>query len=284
MSSNQSLTKLDRCTAQLGASTMAAQLRYRTLVHNIGRVYASPAEGRTDLLQAGLDEIVATQRPADAHGWNTVGSDSERLLKVWVAKEGSAAAHEVAAQITDLLYELAEESSSAVAAPSGPSLIVSDSTPAVDRIAHVLPFFSSPVAPPTSEASSEVSSIAEDKESVHELDMKSEVTEVEPDVEAAEAEEEVEAEGAAVTEEAEEEEEEEEEAEEEAEEEVLEPEEAEEEAEEEGMEVEQIFIRGRAYWHETNTHKLYALVGDDDVGDEVGELVAGKPRFYAKAA
>ena len=49
------------------------------------------------------------------------------------------------------------------------------------------------------------------------------------------------------------------------------------------MEVEQIFIRGRAYWHETNTHKLYELVGEDDVGDEIGELVAGKPRFYAKA-
>lgn len=254
---------------------MAAQLRYRTLVHNIGRVYASPAEGRTDLLQAGLDEIVATQRPASAADWNTVGTDSERLLKVWVAKEGGTAAHEAAAQIVDLLYELAAEEalvckpeSDAVRAPS---LVVTDS--AADRIAHVLPFFSGPVAMGSDDDSSDVSSIAEDKKSIHVLEK---TDEIDAEVEAAEAIDEEEEEGAAVTETEEEEEEAEE---------VLEPAEAEaeaDEAEEEGMEVEQIFIRGRAYWHETNTHKLYELVGEDDVGDEIGELIGGKPRFYAK--
>ena len=270
---------------------MAAQLRYRTLVHNIGRVYASPAEGRTDLLQAGLDEIVATQKPTTATDWNTVGTDSERLLKVWVAKEGGAAAHEAAAQIVDLLYELAaQEEKAPTSQPIQPSLIVTDS--AVDRIAHVLPFFSSAAA----DDESDISSIAGDKTSIDSREVAEAAAEEEEEEEAAaeeeeeevveedEAEEEAEVEEDEAEEEAEGEDAEEEAEVEDAEEEVLEPEdEAEEEEAEEGMEVEQIFIRGRAYWHETNTHKLYELVGEDDVGDEIGELVAGKPRFYAKA-
>lgn len=271
---------------------MAAQLRYRTLVHNIGRVYASSAEGRTDLLQSGLDEIVATQRPATAAEWNTVGTDSERLLKVWVAKEGGAAAHEAAAQIVDLLYELAADPvglshagcSTAEKPPvTAPALVVTDSATAADRIAHVLPFFA-PAADISSipggdksihiiesddEAAEEADGDEVEEEAEEEVEESEE--EVDAEVEAAEAEEEVEEEGAAIIEKAEE---------------VLEPkeeeQEEEEEAEEEGMEVEQIFIRGRAYWHETNTHKLYELVGEDDVGDEIGELVGGKPRFYAK--
>ena len=61
---------------------------------------------------------------------------------------------------------------------------------------------------------------------------------------------------------------------------VEEVEETEEEEEEEaGMEVEQITIRGKNYWIETNTKKLYAIVGEDDVGDEVGAMVGGKAVF-----
>lgn len=252
---------------------MAAQLRYRTLVHNIGRVYASPADGRTDLLQAGLDEIVATQRPAGAKEWNTVGTDSERLLKVWVARENNPAAHEVAAQIVDLLYELAamEEET------PRPALVVTEPA-ATDHIAHIpasMPDLEEVSAIEHEEGESEANLSESEDTASEDAEDESEEEEIDAEVEAAEAEEEIEAEGAAVTEAAEEEE---------VEEEVLEPEaeEEEEEAEEEGMEVEQIFIRGRAYWHETNTHKLYALQGEDDVGDEVGELVEGKPRFYAK--
>lgn len=67
------------------------------------------------------------------------------------------------------------------------------------------------------------------------------------------------------------------------EEEVVEPAEEEEvEEEDSGMNVEQVMIRGRAYWLEVDTKKLYAVVGDDDLGDEIGEMVDGKPRFYAK--
>ena len=49
--------------------------------------------------------------------------------------------------------------------------------------------------------------------------------------------------------------------------------------EEEGMEVEPIKIKGKNYWIDTATHKLYAVVGEDDVGDEVGAIVAGKAVF-----
>jgi len=64
---------------------------------------------------------------------------------------------------------------------------------------------------------------------------------------------------------------------------VVEPADDEEEEEEEsGMNVEQVMIRGRAYWLEVDTKKLYAVVGDDDLGDEIGEMVNGKPHFYAK--
>ena len=69
---------------------------------------------------------------------------------------------------------------------------------------------------------------------------------------------------------------------EEVEEEVEEEEEVEvEEEEEEGMEVEKRKIRGVNYWFEEKTNKLYAIVGDDDVGDEVGVLLNGKPVMLA---
>jgi hypothetical protein len=81
-------------------------------------------------------------------------------------------------------------------------------------------------------------------------------------------------------------EEEEEVEEEEVEEEVAEAEEAEEEEAEEveeaeeALEVEQMFIRGRSYWVDVNTKKLYADV-NEEVGDEIGALVNGKPVFLS---
>lgn len=53
------------------------------------------------------------------------------------------------------------------------------------------------------------------------------------------------------------------------------------EEEEEGLEVEKRIIRGRPYWVDVNTNKLYAVIGDDDVGDEVGAIINGKPVFKA---
>ena len=54
------------------------------------------------------------------------------------------------------------------------------------------------------------------------------------------------------------------------------------EEEEEGLEVEQITIRGRTYWLDANSNKLYANAEGDEVGDEVGAMVNGKPLFLAQ--
>ena len=49
------------------------------------------------------------------------------------------------------------------------------------------------------------------------------------------------------------------------------------------MEVARRRIQGRDYWWEEKSNKLYAFTGeDDDVGDEVGVLLAnGKPVLLA---
>ena len=89
---------------------MSAQQRYRTLVHHIGRIYAAPEGTRTELLQTGLDQIVSVVGPTNATAWTTVSADSDRLLKVWVAKErehNEVASAAVAEQLADMLRELA---------------------------------------------------------------------------------------------------------------------------------------------------------------------------------
>jgi hypothetical protein len=67
----------------------------------------------------------------------------------------------------------------------------------------------------------------------------------------------------------------------EVEEEEEEEEEEEDEDEDEGMEVEKRKIRGVYYWFEAKTNKLYAVEDEDDVGDEVGAIVNGKPVMLA---
>jgi hypothetical protein len=286
---------------------MSAQTRYRTLVHNISRVYSSPDAGRTELLQAGIDEIVVVMAPASTTGWRMVKSDTERLLRVWSAKEGdSDVAKVVADQITGLLEEL------------------STSAPVVDRIAHVNPYPSlvveefapvsrMPFLAPSTERLFPDSRTAASAERASDLAPAPLVTvtkadEEEEDTEIAsvpaedESEQEEESEVASVPADDESEEENSDDdddddddapapvvaplVEEKEEEEVVEPEEEETEEEEAGMEVEQVMIRGRTYWKDTNTNKLYAVVrgedGEDDVGDEVGILENGKPRFLAK--
>ncbi len=270
---------------------MSAQTRYRTLVHNISRVYSSQDAGRTELLQTGIDEIVTVVSPGSPMQWRTVKSDTERLLRVWSAKEGdSDVARVVAGEIAGLLDDL----SAAPAAEPAPAPVTIP-----DRIAHVMPYPSLVVvdapapAPPIILSSPVVFTVTkEDGDDVASLSSDEEEAEAEEEAAASEseeeeAEEEVAEEEAAVSE-PEVEVEVEVEVEEEAEEEVVEPEEEEaaEEEEEAGMEVEQVMIRGRTYWKDTNTNKLYAVIrgedGEDDVGDEVGVLENGKPRFLAK--
>jgi len=256
-----------------------------------------------DLLQTGLDEIVAIVGPSSADAWNTVGADSERLLKVWVAKEEDPAAIEVAQQLTDILWELAAEEkvkpASEPASPINPPQLVVKETPAApmntpapprqpDTIAHIQPFSLAVAAAPPSPVLAAEKTVVIDLEAVEVEESDSEapdlaIEEVQGEVEEVEEEEvaETEAEAEAEAEietEAEEEAEAdvETEAEEEVEEEVVEP--AAEE-EEEGMSVEQITIRGRTYWRDTDTDDLYAVIGDDDVGDKVGQIVNGVARF-----
>jgi len=114
-----------------------------------------------------------------------------------------------------------------------------------------------------------------------EMEVESEPEDEAPAVVVTKAEAEAEAEEEAEEEEEEEaEEEEEEEA--EAEEEDEEAEEAEEEAEEEeGMEVEQMIIKGRKYFKDVKTNKLY-VDDNDEPGEEVGAIVNGKPVFLKK--
>jgi hypothetical protein len=227
-----------------------------------------------DLLQTGLDEIVAIVGPNGAESWNTVGADSERLLKVWVAKESDdPAALEVAQQLTDILWELSADSSAPASPLTPPRLVIKEPAPPVntpalpqvaDTIRHVQPFsLSTPVA--TVEIK-EVTVVEE--ASVIESDEEESVKQID-EASVAASEEEEEEEAASVADEEVEEEDE-----------VLEPPaDAEEEEEEEGMSVEQITIRGRTYWRDTDTDDLYAVVGEDDVGDKVGQIVNGVARF-----
>jgi hypothetical protein len=212
-----------------------------------------------DLLQTGLDEIVAIVGPNGSESWNTVGTDSERLLKVWVAKESEdPAAIEVAQQLTDILWELsADKIASEPASPlTPPRLVIKEpaapvNTPApaaapADTIRHVQPFsLSTPVAVEIKEVT------VVEEASVIESDEEESVNQIDEAVSVAASEDE---------------------------EEVLEPP-VEEEEEEEGMSVEQITIRGRTYWRDTDTDDLYAVVGEDDVGDKVGQIVNGVARF-----
>jgi hypothetical protein len=261
---------------------MSAQTRFRTLVQHIGRIYSAKEEGgsRTELLQSGLNEIMTVIGPKDAKGWATVTADSERLLHIWVAKESDSTAAAVSTQLVNLLKELA--SAEELKDSDHPALVISETNPNSNSNPNANPVpdiirHSSGLAIPTpvpayvpaSHLSFPVASryipepsLIESKEDLEEV---KEVT-IGPGEEE-EVEEEV------VEEEVLEEEE------------VVEPEveEVEEaaEEEEEGMEVEKYFHRGRSYWRDTNTDKLYSVIDGDEVGDEVGALVGGKPQFLA---
>jgi hypothetical protein len=254
--------------------------------------------------------------------WHTLGKDVTRILKVWLAKENDPVAQEVANQIADLLQEFDTDPATPrptltvieyvqpipdMIRHVRPSQLVSeeDEEDGENSQVEYKEIEEEGVDPeleddmtakeveeegvePEFDQLSVISPAAEDtRHTVEEEEVVEEVEEVEEEVEeVVEEVEEVEEEVEEVEEEVEEVVEEVEEVveEEEEEEEIVEPEAEEEEEEEEGdaMEVEQITIRGRQYWLETNTKKIYAVVDGDDVGDEVGEMVANKPRFYAK--
>jgi hypothetical protein len=275
---------------------MSAQTRFRTLVQHIGRIYSAKEEGgsRTELLQSGLNEIMTVIGPKDAKGWATVTADSERLLHIWVAKESDTTAQAVSTQLVNLLKELASSEEQSKEAEH-PALTVSEVRP--DVIQHnagsfavephlsfpvssryALPVYSMPAPLPAPlptliPAFIPASKTSESKEEFKEIKLTVNEEEVEEEVVEEEVVEEETVEEEVVEEEA---------VEEEVEEEVVEPEEeVVEEEEEEGMEVEKYFHRGRSYWRDTNSDKLYAVIDGDEVGDEVGALIGGKPQFLA---
>jgi hypothetical protein len=205
--------------------------------------------------------------PTNKTTWSVVGADSDRLLKIWVAKEKDEAAATVAQQISDLLRELAAAEDGVGPIPSVPAPLTILPAPVTD-VAAAAPILT--VADVVTHVPEPVISTPGSLKSLISESVKT--APVEEEEEGYEVEEEEE-EGSKPPSDDEGE--------------VIEPEaavaeEEEEEEEEVGMEVEQITIRGRTWWLEVNTQKIYAVVDGDDVGDEMGEMVAGKPRFYAK--
>ena len=252
-------------------SSINTQTRYRTLVSHLAKVYAAEESARTVALHEGLDEIVAKIQPEEGGAWKQVKADSQRLLKVWMARETRPGDAELASQILDALDEFATDAAivSAVAAvvvtPPEPTH-AAEKKPTPVSIA-VAPVAVTPVPV----------LIVEEKVVAH-ISKKEEVTVVDDEDEDEDE--------ATITNEDEDEDEGEDEdtGDEEPAEEVVEPEEDEEapaEEEEEGMDVEKKIFRGRAYWMDVNTNTLYAVVGDDDMGDEVGKVVDGRPVFLA---
>jgi hypothetical protein len=255
---------------------MTQQLRYHTLVNNIGKIYASESSVRTPLLQKGLDEIVGAIKPAEPADWKRVKADSEKLLHVWNVKEDSTASAAVVKMLTDMLNELSTTS------------LNHRPFEMPDRISHIhsawgfdLPNESdddgplvtvSKLANPMEVKIEEIARVEPTKSVAAPVTTKSVIIESKEECKSIEgdAEEEVE-------------EVEEEEQQEENEGEVLEPEEEPaEEVVEEGLEVEEYISRGRKYWLDSKSQKLYANLEGDDVGDEIGALVNGKPVFLAK--
>lgn len=229
----------------------------------MGNIYSAQNDDRTTLLMKGLDDIVEKINPRDTGHWEQVKSDSRRLLMVWKACEDDNV--DTPGIMMSQIMESIEEFSGGI-----PELLITEApapapAPAIQHIPQKA-VFQSPVlraAPPPVQVNPEHTVVVLHKEGS-----------VEEEIEEEEEEEEFEMEEA------------EEEVEEEEEEEVIEPEEeqVEEAEEEEGMEVEKFMHRGRNYWIDTKTKKLYAIEGEDDVGDEVGIVINGKPVFVAAAA
>lgn len=284
--------------------------RFLTVVRFLAQIYsAGNSTESTKVMQESLYTILQGKEPISRVDWHILGKDVTRILKVWLAKENDPVAQEVANQIADLLQEFDSDT----VTPRPTLTVIEYVHPPVDVIQHV----HDDGADSHGDTDSQVEYKEVEEEGVEpeleddmtakeveeegvepELDQISVIHHAEDDTihhvttqdeeeEEVVDEEVVEEEVVEVVEEVVEEEEvdEEEVVEEEVdeEEEVVEPEEeVVEEEESDAMEVEQITIRGRQYWLETNTKKIYAVVDEDDVGDEVGEMVANKPRFYAK--
>lgn len=224
---------------------MSSVQRYRTLIHYLTQIYsAKDSVARTDSMREGLDCIMTKIAPGSSADWQIVLHDVRRLLNVWEAKETDDVAKSVVLQIVDMLKEFSQP-------------VLSLRTERVEKnpvISHVVdyPFVDARISLNVEEKEEEEESEADaDADTDADADSEEDVPDVpgpEPEASEPDASEEEESE---------------------AEEELPAAPEAE-------MEVEQITIRGKTYWHDAASGKLFAVVDDDDVGDEVGILVNGK--------
>lgn len=227
---------------------MSSVQRYRTLIHYLTQIYsAKDSVARTDSMREGLDCIMTKIAPGSSNDWQIVLHDVRRLLNVWEAKETDDVAKSVVLQIVDMLKEFSQP-------------VLSLRSERVERnpvISHVVDY-------PLVDA--RISLNVEEKEEEESEDDDDVVPVPGPGPETgSEAEEEEESEEDVPGPEPD----------------ASEEEESEEEEElpaapEAEMEVEQITIRGKTYWHDSASGKLFAVVDEDDVGDEVGILVNGK--------
>lgn len=233
---------------------MSSVQRYRNLIVYLTQIYsAQDSTSRTALMQEALNGVMTTLAPSTNSDWEVVLNDVRRLLNVWEAKETDTVARCVVLQIEDMLKEFSQITK------VSPKLMISE-TVRTPVISHVEDHMTE---------NDEMSSVSDDKVAVEESD-----EEEAPEPEEEETlEEEVSEEEAPEPDVAEDEEE--EDTDPEPEESVDDKEASEEEAEAE-MEVEQITVRGKTYWHDAASGKLFAVIEDDEVGDEIGILVNGK--------
>ena len=276
---------------------MTSQIRYRTLVDNLARIYDATKETRTGCLQAGLTKVLETIDPKSAEGWQQVKVDSMRLLRVWSAREDCEGDSTLADQILDALtdfatdevprLEITERPTAVTVTPPSEVRVAAVAAPVMDEATAIAVALAAAADNEDTDEEEEVEVEIEDEDdsATEEEEEEEEVAEPEPEV-IAPAPTPVPASvpSPSVTEEDEKSEaateEEEEEEEEEAE--VVEPEsDSEEEEEEEGVEVEKRTIRGRVYWLSSDS-TLYAVTEDDEIGDEVGRIGKdGRPIFLA---
>lgn len=221
---------------------MSAQQRYRILVPYLTGLYSSDPKGRLDMLRDGLLAL----SECSGGDWAIIRADAERLLRVWSCRENNdPTAREIASQILGALGDFTEVDNT-------PTLVIKEEEPPL-VISHVqAPQVVSTVAQPrvvSMVAQPQVVSMVTQPKAGPVV-LSTSLTELDDCDEDSDD---------------------------------TPIEESEEEEEEEGMEVARRRIQGRDYWWEEKSNKLYAFTGeDDDVGDEVGILLAnGKPVLLA---
>jgi hypothetical protein len=255
---------------------MSSQIRYRTLVDHLARIYEATDETRTGRLQEGLTKVLETIDPKGSDGWQQVKVDSMRLLRVWRAREDCQGDSTLADQILDALSDFAAEdvprleiserpaAAVVVTPPPEPVVVAAHDEAAAIEAALAVAIAAEADEEETDEEDAEVEPALEEETDEDEDEDEDEEAEEETIVAAAPTPATTEEEGEVVEPEADSDEEE---------------EDADEE--EEGVEVEKRTIRGREYWLSSDG-TLYAVAEDDEIGDEVGRITKeGRPVFLA---